>query len=522
MILASKTIIVEKPELETKVQEVSVKSFWLSLGEMRLDASFYAQEVAKATRLLEESGYELTDIDQLSKDVFTLGRIKRFYGDSKATPYLMPSELFDFPIFPTKYVYANKIRDVERWFLKEGWLLLTCSGKVGMPLVVTKLYEGFIVSHDVARVIPETDTQTGFLYAYLSSWIGKAQLTKDQYGVAVDHVEPHHVKSVKVPLLPKEIQKIIHNNILKVFNLRDKARNLLTKSQNELLVELDLPRLEKTTQKKSFVVKSADLELRFDASYHSPSVKDVHEKLGHCGCRIEKLGKHIQEPFIPNRFKRIYVEREYGVPFLSGSSIVQIKPYDLKYLSKRATAQLENCLIRKGWVLLTRSGTVGRVALVPSNWDGYAVTEDVIRVIPKAQEIHGGFLTAFLQSDYGTAQIISKIYGGVVDHLAEEDVKDVQIPILPFDTQERIGNLVVEAYELRELANQIEDETVTTLQNMLEEHRKTEVDEEYLKEINSYADSFELIGNEEFRENREDLESGETTSFEAFKKEHEL
>jgi type I restriction enzyme S subunit len=518
MIMA--TLTVEKPELGIKVPEVSVKSFWLSLGEMRLDASFYTQEVSKATRLLEESGYGLTDIGQLSKDVFTLARIKRFYGDSNATPYLMPSELFDFPLSPTKYVYAGKIKNVERWFLKEGWLLITCSGKVGMPLIATKLYESFIVSHDVARVIPKTDTQTGFLYAYLLSWIGKALLTKDQYGVAVDHIEPHHVKSVKVPLLPQEIQKIVQGNIVKVFNLRDKARNLLTKAQNDLLTELDVPNPNRTTRARSFFVKSTDLKLRFDASYHIPFVKDVREKLKHCKYKTENLGKHVQEPFIPNRFKRIYVEGEYGVPFFSGSNIVQIKPYDVKYLSKRATAKLETCLVHKGWVLLTRSGTVGRVALVPSNWDGCAVTEDVIRVIPKFQEIHSGFLTAFLQSDYGTAQVISKIYDGVVDHLAEEDVKDIEIPIPPFEVQERIGKLVVEAYEWKELANKIEEETVRTLENMLEEHKKIEINEEYLKEINAYADSFELIGNEEFQESLEELESGEFLSFDEFKKEH--
>jgi type I restriction enzyme S subunit len=433
----------------------------------------------------------------------------------------MPSELFDFPLFPTKYVYANKIKKVERWFLKEGWLLLTCSGKVGMPLIVTKLYEGFIVSHDVARVIPEIDTQTGFLYAYLSNWIGKAQLTKDQYGVAVDHIEPHHVKSVKVPLLPKEIQKIIHNNILKVFNLRDKARDLLTRSQLELLKELGLSKLEKSAETKPFSVKSSDLRLRLDASYHKPIINEILDKIRNCRYVPKRLGDGIGEVFIPGRFKRIYVDKNYGVPFLSGTQIAQIKPYDLKYISTRVTKNIEDWIVRVGWILVTCSGTIGRVALVPKGWDRWAVSQHVLRIVPNTKEINNGFLAAFLFSEYGHQQVISKTYGGVVDELAEEDMRDVLVPLPPMDVQERIGRLVVEAYELRELANKIEEETVKVLEDMLVSLKKS-MNEEYLKEINAYADSFELIGNEEFRESLEDLESGESLSFDEFKKEHDL
>ena len=514
------TLVIRRPEIKKEVQEVSVKSYWLSLREIRLDASYYAQEVSKATRLLKESGYKLIDIEQLSDDVFTLARIKRFYGDSRATPYLMPSELFYFPLSSTKHVFANKIRNVEKWFLREGWVLISCSGKVGKPLIVTKSYEGIIVSHDVARVIPKADTLIGFLYAYLLSWVGNALLTKDQYGVTVDHIEPHHIESVKIPLLPKEIQRIIHDNILKVFNLREKARTLLAKSQEELLRELDLPELAKPIKIEPFSVRSSDLKLRFDASYHNPIIDDIHNNLKKCKYTPKRIGDNIGEVFIPGRFKRIYVDKDYGIPLLSGTQIVQIKPYDLKYISTKVTKNIENWIVRDKWVLVTCSGTIGRIALVPKEWDGWAITQHVLRIILDTKRINNGFLVAFLLSEYGRQQIIPKTYGGVVDELSEDDMKDVMVPIPPLDVQEKIGNLVVEAFELKELANRIEDETVKTLANMLATHKKLKVNEEYLKEINAYADSFELIGNEEFRESLEELESGETTSFDEFKKEH--
>lgn len=493
------TLVIKKPELKRDVQEVSVKSFWLSLGELRLDASYYAKDVSKATRFLEESGYGLVSIEQLSDDVFTLARIKRFYGDSRATPYLMPSELFYFPLSPTKHVFANKIKNVERWFLKEGWLLITCSGRVGNPLIVTKSYEGFVVSHDVARVVPSEDTLTGFLYAYLSSWVGRALLTKDEYGVAVDHIEPHHIKSVKLPSFPKEVQRLVHDNILKVFDLRERARILLARSQDEMLQELKLPELKNPAKIEPFSVKSSDLNLRFDASYHNPIVDDIHDNLKECRYPPKRIGDNLGEVFIPGRFKRIYVGKDYGIPLLSGTQIVQIKPYDLKYISTKVTKNIEDWTVQASWVLVSCSGTIGRIALVPKEWDGWAISQHVLRIIPNIKKINTGFLVAFLRSEYGHQQVISKTYGGVVDELAEDDMRDVLIPLPPLDVQEKIGILVVEAFELRELANKIENDTVETLEDMLTKHRKFENVIEHFKDIEAYAETFELIGDEEIR-----------------------
>jgi len=513
-------IVTKKPELKKEVNEVTIKSYWLSIGELRLDASFHSQGISRATELLEKSGYELASLEDFAKEVFYLPRYKRHFAEQTVgEPYLMPSELFFFPFSPSKFIYAEKLKKLEDWYVKEGWILLTRSGKLGKIAIATKTLERFIISDDVIRIIPQDKSHSGFLYAYLSTWTGNALLTKDQYGVAVHHIESHHAKSVKTPLLPKEIRRIIHNNILKVFKLREEARTLLAKSQKDLLQELDLPRAKEPPRVEPFSVKSSNLDFRFDASYHNPMVKNVKEELQRCKYKPEKLGRNIQEPFFPNRFKRVYVAKEYGVPFLSGTNIVQIKPYDLKYLSKRVTTELETCIVHEGWVLITRSGTVGRVALVPLHWDGWAVTEHVMRLIPIPEKINKGFLTSFLQNEYGHLQVTSKIYGGVVDELAEDDMKDVLIPIPPLDIQEKIGYSVIRAYELKELANKIEDETVKTLEGMLAKHRKVEKAIEYFKDIEAYAETFDLIGDEEFRESLEQAKRGKVVPFEGTPKE---
>lgn len=486
----SSTIIIKKPELIRPIKTVFLKSYWLSLGELRLNASFYAQDVSTANRLIKESGYELTPLESLSKDVFYLTRQKRLYAKPGiGDPYLTPSELFFFKLASSKFVFVRKLQKPEEWFVDEGWILLTRSGKLGMPIIATKSLKKFIISDDVIRIVPKEDSYNGFLYAFLCSWLGHALLVKDEYGVTVKHIEPHHVKAILIPSYPKEIQLQIHRNILKAFSIREKARNMLEKSEQMLFQELELEQFEDLYEAKAFDVDSHKLRLRLDASYHDPDVRKLRDSLRKAKYPAKKVAHNIGTVFIPGRFKRIYVSKEYGVPLLSGTQIAQIKPYDLKYISRKVTRNLEDWLIRSGWVLVTCSGTIGRVALAPKAWDGWAISQHVARIIPNPNDVHPGFLTAFLLSNHGYKQVISKTYGGVVDELAEDDMRDVLVPLPPIDVQEKIGKFVVEAYELREKANDLETFTIQLLEEMLQEGKKAD--------LKSYLSTLEIIENEQ-------------------------
>jgi len=515
--MAIAIVIEKKPTIEYEVETTTLHSYLMTVGEMRLDASFYTEKSQKAIRLLQKSGYKITSIKDYAVRVFNPPPIKRQYSGKEGTPYLTPTEMFQFRLRPTKFVFANKMEDIQDWFVKDGWVILTQSGNVGIPLYVTKALGRFVVSQNVIRIVPKKNMLSGFLYAYLSTWMGQALVTKDQFGVTVEHVRPHHVDNLPFIHLPKEVQAQIHMNIVKVSTLRDKARENLVRAEQLLLKELDLPkitRIPKITQ--SFSKKMLNFNQRLDATYYDIEVRKLQNKI--LESDNSRLGD-VADVFLPTRFKRIYVEKEYGVSFLQGSDISLIKPRLLKYISRKVTKSLESWIIKEGWVLITRSGTVGRTSLVPSRWDGWAASEHLLRIIPFENSIGSGYLEAFLACPFGYRQVISKVYGGVVDELSEDGLKDVVVPILLSKVRDEIDRLVIEAYELRELANRIEDETVRTLENMLSTHKKLEVNEEYLKEINAYAETVELIGDEEFRESLEQAKKGKAVPFEVSPKE---
>jgi len=248
-----------------------------------------------------------------------------------------------------------------------------------------------------------------------------------------------------------------------------------------IYLELGLPEIseddveyfggEKGNVIKAFEIKASELNLRLDVSYHLPILQQIEVNLSKSRFKDAKFGEAIDKIFIPTRFKRHYVNSStIGTPFLQGSHIPQIKSMDVKYLWN-GTKHLENILIKKDWLIMTRSGTVGRIGIVRDGWENWAASEHILRVVIKP-EIHPGYIAAFLRFPYGEYQIKGKIYGAVVDEIGEQDtslIEEINIILPPKDIRDKIGKLVFDAYDKRDTANQIENETIKMLERRLKE-----------------------------------------------------
>lgn len=471
-----------EPLSESKVRPFFVGTRWLTDDDCRLDASFYADEAVAARRAVEDSGFDIKLLGDpaIAQPPFWPSRFKRIYTDdpNEGYPFLQASQTLMFQPKSERWLARSKAPNAEDYFAKKGWILVTRSGVVGRCILVSKRLARFFLSEDLIRIVPTLPA--GYLYAYLSSWIGQALMVKEQYGMTVTHLEPHHLARLPVPLLPATEQQAIHERIMTAYRLRDEANDLLDQANELLHTELGLPRFDESQvpyikssneqsgewQLKAFTTKASELAERLDVSFHLPIAKACVAQMQKGKYPLVQLGD-VAEPYVAPRFRRIYVAPEYGIPFLQGAHIPLMKPYDLKYLSRRAHANLSSWIIREGWVLVTCSGTIGRVALVPKALDGWAASQHIEHIIPNPERAHTGYLAALLMTPYGQHQLTSKVYGGVVDELTEEDTATVWLPDVPLDVQRSIGTLIVEAFEKKEEANTVEQEAITRLEQKL-------------------------------------------------------
>jgi type I restriction enzyme S subunit len=272
--------------------------------------------------------------------------------------------------------------------------------------------------------------------------------------------------------------------IMEAYQFREKANELLDKANNLFHRELDLgffddrdiPYISKPLtqekydlpQLKVFSTFSTELQHRFDSSFHVPAVKIAIIRLKEAKYSAIQLREIMSAITLPNRFKRVYVQQEYGVPFIQGSHLSEMMMHDLKYISKRSNEKnIPQCIVYKGYILLTRSGTIGKIGLVSSHLNGWGASEHLIRLIPNKVKANPGYITQFLLTEYGQNQILAKTYGGVVDEVTCNDIGDIWVPNAPIGIQDRIGKLVEDAYEMKDGANIIEQQAITYLENLL-------------------------------------------------------
>ncbi|MEW6503903.1 MAG: restriction endonuclease subunit S [Chloroflexota bacterium] len=465
----------------------TVPVHWVYQGENRLDANYYAQESQLASRIVVDSGYPSRQLGEVAANIWYPSRFKRILSNANdGVPFIGATELVHLRPEVKYYISSNSTADVNSLIAKENSLYITRSGTVGRISLFSKRLKGKALSEHIIRL--DISQFPGYVYAFLSSSIGQALISRSVFGSSVSEIEPHHLAGIPVPLLPEETQAEIHAEIMRAYALRDEANTLLDEADELLHQKLGLPRFDEslvpylpppTTPRlpasrpemphpKVFSIRASDLENRFDASYHVPVARTVISLLNQGEYKPIHLGQIAAKIFIPPRFKRIYVPKEYGIPFLQGSHLPQMRPYDLKYISIKANAKhIDECIIVPGYVLVTRSGTIGRVGLVSSAQDRWTASEHLLRIVPKEEQGHPGYIAAFLMTPYGQHQLTAKIYGGVVDELTEEDTRAVWIPNAPLEIQKEIGTRVGQAYEKKDQASVIEEKAIKRLEEYL-------------------------------------------------------
>jgi type I restriction enzyme S subunit len=284
---------------------------------------------------------------------------------------------------PEKWISALTKCDISELNLKFGDILLTRSGTVGSVSLVTKTLQNMVFSDDVIRITSKNPEDIGYIFAYLRSKTGNTILQTNGYGSVITHIEPEHLADLPVPNPPSKIKVKINDLIMRSYAFRDESNEQIDKAESLLIQELHLPPLHEFTAAKfdnksevdNYTVKLSSLEGHFDGSYHGPIVEAITKHLKKYAAEVTTVGDNriSKNIILPGRFKRVYVEEGQGRIFFGGRQLYELDPSNKKYLSLvhhggRIKKQLE---LHENMTLITCSGTIGKVTLVPRHWENW-------------------------------------------------------------------------------------------------------------------------------------------------------
>jgi type I restriction enzyme S subunit len=212
-------------------------------------------------------------------------------------------------------------------------------------------------------------------------------------------------------------------------------------------------------------------ELRLNASSYSPEIiraKKLIDKLKRLN-KAKRLRDFSEKVFVGMRTKRLFVDSQNGVPYLMPIDILIFPLKARKWVSK-FTKDIENWQVKPLTILITQSGIPGQVILANKHFENKVVSPNVIRMVPNEEGLKIiGFIYAYLNTPIGQALITKTKYGVTVKHIEPYHVEEVPIPLLDRVEIEEINQLIMEAYKLKEMAQDLEERAIQLLQKKLEE-----------------------------------------------------
>jgi hypothetical protein len=196
---------------------------------------------------------------------------------------------------------------------------------------------------------------------------------------------------------------------------------------------------------------------RLDCGPYMSGAMEARELLGKLHARKDHL-QDLTEGGISGiinagRITRLWVDTpEHGYKFLSSTDINQADLRTVPYIAKSVGNQNRQLLIEDGYTLITRSGSIGKMAYSREDMKGMACTEDVLRVIPDKNIVPPGYVYAYLCTKFGVPLVISGTYGSIITHLEPHHIADLPVPRLD-DIEIAVHELVQKAADLRTAAN---------------------------------------------------------------------
>lgn len=197
--------------------------------DLRLDASHYDRQTAETLKQLSKSPHPLRALSAMATINLPNHFVRIWAKDSEhGIPYVNATDLMGLTGIGTisgsaRYLSRQTETDINALIIREGWLLMTCSGTIGRIFYVPQRLDGWVATHDLIRIIPNEDVPVGFLHAYLSSPVAQQQIAGYTHGGQIDHVTHHQIGGVLVPDMPQEKMRAIHRRTMVAFELREKA-----------------------------------------------------------------------------------------------------------------------------------------------------------------------------------------------------------------------------------------------------------------------------------------------------------
>ncbi len=462
----------------------TIRSSWWEGYGYRLDCQPYLQGALETKVILEALPGRKDIVGTLTSGanggIYQAGRDKIQWVETPefgipclGSMEILKADLSNLPLISTEQVRRNPL-----FLVRKGWILITRSGTIGRLAYVRGEMDG-MACQDVLRIVPDIEKiLPGYLYAFLSSKFGVPLVTSGTYGAIIQHLEPKNIADIPVPRFDSKLERKVHDSVEEAASLRTNATAKIKAAQKQLTDYFGQPPVPVAGKRHPRFagqgVRASSIcdNGRLDALYFNPVATDLDAWIEDHRAGYWSLNE-VGEVFDVPPFKHIYVETEEGVGFFTSADIFLIDKKPDKFLSKVRTKGLQKYVLKKGWVLLARSGSLGGNIATPQFADSamheQTASDHVIRIASKSSECLPGYLYAYLSlPQLGYPLILRTATGACVPALWPLYLNRLKVLKPSKELNNDVDKQVQDAFEMRVRATALEDKARANVEEAIE------------------------------------------------------
>lgn len=202
------------------------------LRTLRLEGFYYNRTAQNVDSWAESHSNGCWYLEEVA-NVFDVPPFKHIYVEpEEGVPFFTSGDLFKLDREVDKYLSRTQTKNLEKYILEKGWVLLARSGQlggiIGRPQFSDSAMEGAATSDHVIRIVPNIkQIEPGYLYAYLSSSkIGYPLITRTMTGASIPALWPVYLNKIKIVKATPSFMKDIDGLVKSAFEKRVQATQI--------------------------------------------------------------------------------------------------------------------------------------------------------------------------------------------------------------------------------------------------------------------------------------------------------
>ena len=324
------------------------------------------------------------------------------------------------------YITENKYKELQSCELFPGDIVISMMGTIGACAVFPEHAEKGIMNSHLLRLQFGNDMLPEFVKLLLRDAPSiKIEMEKLSVGTIMTGLSSTVIKKLNLPVPSIKEQK----KISAFFTALDKSITLhqrkLEKLKNfkKAMLEKMFPKNGEKTPEIRFQGFTDDWEQR-----KFSKIAIMHARIGWQNLRTSEFLDDGDYYLIT------------GTDFIDG----RVDFSQCHYVAKERYNQDKNIQIDNGSILITKDGTLGKVAYVNGLNKPATLNAGVFNVVIKINEVDGKYLYQYLKGPFLMDYVLKRATGGTIKHLNQNILVNFPVEFPSFDEQKKIGETLQE------------------------------------------------------------------------------